>query len=140
MIDFQLDGGAPGGLGNQEQGFQVRLNPDFVPGHLIGPAAGVFGFRRGQPVGRFQFGALISGARRPGGQFLFVMFEIVIHAIQFAAQMLRLPGTDGSEIVGQVRLKGGAEEFPPGGQVRRRPIHAAIHMTDGLSEIDGARE
>ncbi len=54
---FEVKGGAPGGLGDQEQGVHVRLDTDFVTGDLVVAAAGMFVAGGREALGGFEAGS-----------------------------------------------------------------------------------
>ena len=73
----------------------MSVRADFMACHLIRPASGVFCLGSGKTLDGFQLCAFIAGAGSAGGEFQFVMLEVIIHAAQFAAEVLFLSGADG---------------------------------------------
>ena len=118
----------------------MRVYADFVPCHLIRPSARVFGCGGGETLDGFCFGDRISGARRTDREFLFVVLEVIIDALQFAAQMLQLTVADGGEIGGQVFLQRHAEEFPPARRIGLRPGNGLVALHRGLRQVQSLGE
>ena len=90
-----IHGRLPGALGDQEHGIHVRDDADLVAPDLVVAPAGVLGFRGGETIGSFHFRAAAALFAR--GEFGFVVVEIVVDAVEFAAQIVLLAGANAGE-------------------------------------------
>ncbi len=80
----------------------MREDANFMTLHLIFSAAFMFGVSGGQPVPGFNFVLRNSGFEvRAFDQLAFVIFEILVNALQFAAQIILLALLDALQIGGQ---------------------------------------
>lgn len=113
---------------------------DFMAGHLVRATTPMLGLGGGETLGGFQFRARAAGARGPGGEFLFVMLEVIVHALQFAAQVGRLPVADGRQIRGQIRSQRGLEKFPPARRCGGRPGIPRVRVRGDVREVEGLGE
>ena len=121
MRHLDLKAGPPSRLGNQQQRIEMRLNANFMSGDLVGAAAGMFGFGGSQAVGRFEPRALAATSGGPASEFPLVVFEIIVDAIQFTAQIIFLPCANGGQFGSHFSVQRRSQDCSPASRIWRRP-------------------
>lgn len=93
----------------------MRQYADLVALHLVGPTTVVLGSCGGEAFVRLEFGVFVMAPAHTFLEFEFVAFEVILHTLQFASEMLFLSRSDGLEFPGHFLLERGSQQLTQAG-------------------------